>query len=165
MPSELRCHCVTARWSLHSLGVCQGCVWGICEQGGKIEPKSWGSQGTEGKWALLSKLILGEWSEGHCCVSVVFDHSWRRYFVAGCCLNRPHGQQKHGTCPSMEVAEGWLRGRGRQGGWLVNAFCSAVVFCVAGFYFQVTFNPSGSFHIASQTCWLSQHMGRQSSPL
>lgn len=74
MPSELRCRCVTARWSLHSLGVCQGCVWGICEQGGKIEPKSWGSQGTEGKWALLSKLILGEWSEGHCYVSVVFDH-------------------------------------------------------------------------------------------
>lgn len=52
----------------------------------------------------------------------------------------------------MEVAEGRLRGQGRQGRWLVNAFCSAVVFLVTGFYFQVTFNPSGSFCITSQTC-------------
>lgn len=43
----------------------------------------------------------------------------------------------------------------RQEGWVMKAFCFAVVFLVTDIYFKVTRNPSGSFCITSLILWLA----------
>ena len=146
--SELWCRCVTALRSLCSVSVCWG---GVRKQwaGEKVEPKSCRSQGgTEIKQSMLSSLICGDGGQNvcHCCVPVFA--SW-----PGITWTEPLWPAKAWMCLSVKVADGWLCGQGGQDGWVMEAFYFAVVFLVTGIYFKVTLSPSGSFCVASETCW------------